>query len=173
MENYIDLLRVITKNFDNNKFDDIIKKILSKIFDHYYLNRNDKYIYCIDNLYKNYDISRYDFIKKKYRVVKNENLIFRFNRYNKESYIIKLLKNYNLDENETYNSVSDIILKTEGIKNYKRYIDNMFMNRKIDRNMFIEIELGTDNKPVNDFMKNSNCLKYICIGNICENHNKL
>ena len=54
----------------------------------------------------------------------------------------------------------------------------MFMNRKIDRNMFIEIELGADkkkfyNKPVNDFMKNSNCLKCICIGNICENHNKL
>ena len=117
-------------------------------------------------------------INKKYRVVENENLIFRFNRYNKKSYSIKLLKNYNLDENETYNSVSDIILKTEGIKNYKRYIDNMFMNRKIDRNMFIKIELGTDkkkfsNKPVNDFMKNSNCLKCICIGNICENHKKL
>ena len=141
------------------------------------MNRN-KYIWCIDNLYKKYDISRYNFIKKKYRVVKNENLIFRFNRYNKKSYIIKLFKNYNLDENETYNSVSDIILKTEGIKNYKRYIDKMFMNRKIDRNMFKEIELGTDkkktsNKPVNDFMKNSNCLKCICIGNICENHNKL
>ena len=141
------------------------------------MNRN-KYIWCIDNLYKKYDISRHNFIKKKYRVVKNENLIFRFNRYNKKSYIIKLLKNYNLDENETYNSVSDIILKTEGIKNYKRYIDNMFMNRKIDRNVFIEIDLVTDkkkfsNKPVNDFMKNSNCLKFICIGNICENHNKL
>ena len=147
------------------------------MFDDYYTNRN-KYIWCIDNLYKKYDICRYNFIKKKYRVVKNENLIFRFNRYNKRSYIIKLLKNYNLDENETYNSVSDIILKTECIKNYKRYIDNMFMNRKIDRNMFIEIELGTDkkkfsNKTVNDFMKNSNCLKCICIGNICENHNKL
>ena len=54
----------------------------------------------------------------------------------------------------------------------------MFMNRKIDRNMFIEIELGIDkkkfyNKPVNDFMKNSNCLKCICIGNICESHSKL
>ena len=55
MEKYIDLLRAIIKNFniDNNELDDIIKKILSKIFDHYYLNRNDKYIYCIDNLYKN------------------------------------------------------------------------------------------------------------------------
>ena len=77
MEKYIDLLRVIIKNFNNNEFDDVIKRILSKIFDDYYMNRN-KYIWCIDNLYKKYDISRH-FIKKKYRVVKNENLIFRFN----------------------------------------------------------------------------------------------
>ena len=43
MEKYIDLLRVIIKNFniDNNpEFDDIIKKILNKIFDEYYHNRN-------------------------------------------------------------------------------------------------------------------------------------
>ena len=77
------------------------------------MNRN-KYIWCIDNLYKKYDISRYNFIKKKYRVVKNENLIFRFNRYNKKAYIIKLLKeNFRviLDENETYDNVADNILK--------------------------------------------------------------
>ena len=51
-KNYIDLLRNIFKNFDNIEFNYIIKKILSKIFDEYYMNRNDK-IYCIDNLYKN------------------------------------------------------------------------------------------------------------------------
>ena len=87
MEKYIDVLRVIIKNFniDNNlEFDDIIKKILSKIFDHYYLNRNDKYVYCIDNLYKNSDISRYNFIKKKYKLGKKSDLIYRFNRYNKK-----------------------------------------------------------------------------------------
>ena len=106
-------LRVIIKNFNNNEFDDVIKRILSKIFDDYYMNRN-KYIWCIDNLYKKYDISKYNFIKKKYRVVKNENLIFRFNRYNKKAYIIKLLKeNFGviLDENETYDNVADNILK--------------------------------------------------------------
>ena len=82
MEKYIDLLKVIIKNFDNNEFDDIIKKILNKIFYHYYLNRNDKYIYCIDNLYKKYDISRYNFIKKKYKLGKKSDLTYRFNRYN-------------------------------------------------------------------------------------------
>ena len=85
MNNYIDLLRNILKNFDNNEFDDIIKKILYTIFDDYYMNRNS-YIYCIDNVYKKYDISRYNFIKKKYGIVKNKNLIFRFNRYSKKSY---------------------------------------------------------------------------------------
>ena len=50
-KNCINLLRNILKNFDNNEFNDIIKNILSKIFDEYYMNRNDK-IYCIDNLNK-------------------------------------------------------------------------------------------------------------------------
>ena len=47
------------------------------------MNRNDK-IYCLDNLFKKYDISRYNFIKKKYGIVRNCNLIFRFNKYSKK-----------------------------------------------------------------------------------------
>ena len=82
-KNHIDLLRNILKNFDNNEFNDVIKNILSKIFDDCYMNRNDK-IYCIDNLYKKFDESRYNFIKKKYGVVKNCKLIFRFNRNSKK-----------------------------------------------------------------------------------------
>ena len=82
------MLRNILKNFDDNKSNYVIKKILSTVFDDYYMNRNDK-IYCIDNLYKKYDISRYNFIKKKYGVVKNNNLIFRFNKYSSKYYIMK------------------------------------------------------------------------------------
>ena len=84
MSNYIDFLRNILQNFDNNEFDDVIKKILSTLFDDYYMNRN-KYIWCIDNLYKKFYVGRYNFIKKKYGIIKNENLIFRFNRYNKKN----------------------------------------------------------------------------------------
>ena len=68
----------------------IIKKILSTLFDDYYMNRN-KYIWCIDNLYKKFYVDRYNFIKKKYGIIKNENLIFRFNRYSKKSYY-KIIK---------------------------------------------------------------------------------
>ena len=113
MENYIDLLRNIVKNFDN-EFDDIIKRILNKIFNHYYVNRNDKYIYCIDNLYKKYDILKYNFIKKKYKLSKNENLICRFNKYNKKYYIVKLLK-------ENCELIVNEILEND-IKNYKEYV---------------------------------------------------
>ena len=94
------------------------------------MNKN-KFIWCVDNLYKKYDISRYNFIKKKYKLGKNVKLIFRFNRYSKKAYIIKLLKdNFRviLDENETYDKVVDMILQKKGIKNYKRYIDNIFIN---------------------------------------------
>ena len=91
-KNYIDLLRNILKKFDDNVFDDVIKNISSKIFYEYYINRNDK-IHWLDNLFKKYDISRYNFIKKKYGIVRNCNLIFRFNKYSKKIYIITLLKN--------------------------------------------------------------------------------
>ena len=152
MEKHIDLLRVIIKNFDNNEFDDIIKRILITLFDDYYTNRN-KYIWCIDNLYKKYDISRYNFIKKKYRVVKNENLIFRFNRYNEKSYIIKLLKeNPFIDKNKNYKSVGDNILKTKGIKNYKKYIDYTFVEKK--------------------FCFYPPCMNYVINNNYCHLHNK-
>ena len=130
-KNYVDMLRNILKNFDSDKFNYVIKNILSTVFDDYYMNRNNK-IYCIDNLYIKYDISRYNFIKKKYGVVKNKNLIFRFNKYSKKYYIIKLLKdNFRviLDEDEIYESVANKILKNNNIKNYKKYIDNMYIEK--------------------------------------------
>ena len=95
------------------------------------MKRNDK-IYCIDNLYKKYDSSRYNFIKKKYGIVKNQKSIFRFNRYSKRSYIIKLLKDdfyVILDEDETYKSIADDTLKNGTINNYKKYIRNIYLEK--------------------------------------------
>ena len=136
------------------------------------MNRN-KYIWCIDNLYKKFYVGRYNFIRNKYGIVKNEKLIFRFNRYNKKAYIIKLLKeNFRviLDKNENYNSVADIILQKNGIKNYKRYIDNMFMNREIDRNMK---KVCNDNNVVkNKICFYPPCLDYVSNNNYCHLHNK-
>ena len=120
-----------------NEFNDIIKKILSKTFDEYYIYRNEK-IYCLHNLYKKFDIAKYDFIIKKYGIIKNTNLIYRFNRYSKRAYIIKLLKeNFRviLEEYETYESIVNNILEKDNIKNYKKYIDNMFIEREIESGM--------------------------------------
>ena len=50
-KNYINVLRYILKNFDDNEFDHIIKNILLKIFDIYYLER-DIQLYNIDNVFK-------------------------------------------------------------------------------------------------------------------------
>ena len=88
-KNYINLVRNILMNFD--EFDDIIIRILSKIFDDYYMNRIEKN-YNIDNLFKKYDSHRYQLLKKKYNVTQNDKFIFRFRKYKKEEYIIKLLK---------------------------------------------------------------------------------
>ena len=166
MDRYIDLLRNIVKNFNNNEFDDIIKIILSKIFTNYYVNRK-KYIYCIDNSYKKYDISKYNYIKKKYILSNKTDLIYQFNRYNKKSYIIKLLKendNVILNKNETYESVADKILQNKDINNYKKYIEDMFIERNYEQDDF-QIIL---NKRICHCVR---CLNYI-IGsnNYCHLH---
>ena len=166
------------KNFDNNEFNAVIKKILSKIFDEYYIYRNEK-IYCLDNLYKKFDIAKYNSIIRKYGIIKNTNLIYRFNRYFKRAYVIKLLKeNFRviLEENEAYESIANNILEKDNIR-IKKYIDNMFIEREIESGMIKvrkkEFDKNIFKKVDNDFMKYTNCLKCIRYGNYCENHNMI
>ena len=70
-----------------------------------------------------------------------------------------------------------MILQKNGIKNYKKYIDNMFIEREIERDMIKvrkkEIDKEFFKKVDNDFMKNSNCLRCLCEGNYCQNYDKL
>ena len=103
-ENYIDLIRNILKNTD--EFNDVTIRIPTKIFDEYYMNRFKK-IYNIDNVFKKYDINRYELLKKKYNLTKYNKLIFRFRKYNTLEYIIKLLKeniHVFLEQGQTYKS---------------------------------------------------------------------
>ena len=74
-ENYIDLLRNILKNFDNNEFDYVIKKILIRIFNDYYMNR-DNNVWCIDNLCRKFYVAKYNKLKKRYGSIKKDDLIF-------------------------------------------------------------------------------------------------
>ena len=62
--NYIYVLRNILKNINNNEFDDIIKYILIKVFDTYYLER-DIQLYNIDNMFKRYNMNMYDLLCRK------------------------------------------------------------------------------------------------------------
>ena len=51
-----------------------------------------------------------------------------------------------LDENETYDKVADDIVQLNYIKNYKKYIDNMFIEREIERDMIKVRKKDTDKK---------------------------
>ena len=126
MEKHINLLRYLVNNFDN-EYDDVIKNILTKIFNNYYVNRS-KYIYNIDNLYKKYDDTKYEILTNKFGINKKDDLIFRFNRYNKKYYIKKLLYQKGIDNDDLLND----ILKNDKITNYKEYIDDL----KIDKETF-------------------------------------
>ena len=130
MEKYIEILKNILKNFnDDEDFILIIKTILIKIFDMYYLERNNQ-IYNLDNLFKKYNINLYNLLKQKYILTESKKLIFKKHKYHKKEYIIKLLKNNNivLNKNETYSNIANEILKKENIK-LVSYVYNFVKNR--------------------------------------------
>ena len=76
MDTYIDILKIILKNDNNEEFDDIIKNVLIKIFDIYYLDR-DIQKYNIDNVFKKYNINMYSLLKRKYILTKSKKIIFK------------------------------------------------------------------------------------------------
>ena len=55
-------------------------------------------------------------------------LIYRKNNYNKIEYIIKLLKEKNVDLNN-YRQEAKIILSIENISNYSQYIDKTYLDK--------------------------------------------
>ena len=130
MEKYVEILKNILKNFNNDEdFILIIKTILIKIFDIYYLERNNQ-IYNLDNLFKKYNTNMHNLLKQKYTLTESKKLIFKKHKYNKKEYVIKLLKNNNivLNKNETYSNIANEILKKENIK-LVPYIYNFVKNR--------------------------------------------
>ena len=123
MDSYIEILKIILKNF-NGQCDDIIKNILIKIFDIYYLDR-DIQKYNIDNVFKKYNMNMYNLLKTKYILTKSKKLIFKKHKYDKREYIMFLLKKNNIDlnEDESYKLIVDEILKND-INCYTKYINN-------------------------------------------------
>ena len=100
MENYINILRCIVKNFNihiNHEFDEIIKSVLNEIFHQYYDLRNKIFddnnykenSYCIDGLYKKYNIRNCK-LERKYKIVNNEKLIVKFKKLDCDNFQIFL-----------------------------------------------------------------------------------
>ena len=69
----------------------MIKNILIKIFDIYFLER-DIQKYNIDNVFKKYNMNIYNSLEKKCSLTKSNRLIFKKHIYDKKEYIIFLFK---------------------------------------------------------------------------------
>ena len=144
-KNYIDVLRHILKNFDDNEFNHIVKNILIKISDIYYLER-DIQLYNIDNVFKKYNMNMYNLLSRKYTLTKSKKFIFIKHQYDKMEYIINLSKKKNknliLEENETYKTIANEILKSN-VDCYTKYINDFCSNRLLikKRKLFIVIIL--------------------------------
>ena len=134
MKDYIGILKIMLKN-NTNKYDDMIKNLLFKIFDDYYSNR-DKMEHNIDNVFKKYNIAMYNLLKRKYILTTSEKLLFKKHIYDKREYIIFLLKknNFVLNENETYKSIVDKILIKNNICCYTKFIKDYCDDRILNNN---------------------------------------
>ena len=130
MDTYIRILKNILKSINNEEFEDMIKNILIKIVDIYFLER-DIQKFNIDNFFKKYNMNMYNLLKK-YVLTKSKNLIFKKHIYDKREYIIFLLKNYIIsNDDETYNNIANEILKKD-INCYTKYVNNYCKNRIVD-----------------------------------------
>ena len=127
-KNKISILRnILQKSSDQDLIDYVFKKILPDIFDFYMENYiNPNIIYNIDNCYKLYFTDLYNELSKNYKVTTQDTLIFR-KKYDRVNYIIKLLKDKNIDSKD-YKKEAIKILLTPDIKNYSMYIDNFYLN---------------------------------------------
>ena len=87
---------------------------------------------------------KYFCIERTYGIVKNTELIFRFNRYSKRNYIKRLLRNHEyfyLNKDENINKITDYILESKQ-KNYKKYIEHLYLDKYFDRMVSIlDIEI--------------------------------
>ena len=129
-KNNIFILRNIHKSNDDELIDYAFKKILPKIYNYYKENRNtNEIIYNIDNCYKKYFPNLYLDLLEIYNLYDLSKLIYRKNTYNKIEYIIKLLKEKNVNLTD-YRGESKKILAIENIKNYSLYIDKEYLNIK-------------------------------------------
>ena len=157
MDSYIEILKIILKNF-NNQCDDIIKNILIKIFDFYYLDR-DIQKYNIDNVLKKYNINMYNLLRRKHILTKSEKLIFKKHKYDKREYIMFLLKKNNivLNEDESYKSTVDEILKND-INYYTKYINNYCRDRVLNK------------KPESKICFHPPCYNKVRDNDYCSNH---
>ena len=160
MDSYIEILKIILKNLnnDNTQCDDVIKSVLIKIFDIYYLERNIQE-YNIDNVFKKYNINMYNLLKRKHILTKSKKLIFKKHKYDKREYIMFLLKKNNivLNEDESYKSIAYEILKNN-INCYAKYINNYCRDRVSNK------------KPQSKICFHPPCYNKVIDDNYCSNH---
>ena len=97
-KNRISILRkILQKSNDQDLIDYVFKKNLPEIFDLYMVNYiNPNIIYNIDNCYKLYCPDLYNELSKNYKLATQDTLIFR-RRYERVNYIVKLLKDKNIN----------------------------------------------------------------------------
>ena len=127
-KNRISILRnILKKSTDQDLMDYVFKKFYPKYS--IFIWRITLILILpviIDNCYKLYYSDLYNELSKFYKLATQDTLIFR-KKYERVNYIIKLLKDKNIDVKD-YKKEAIKVLLTPNIKNYSMYIDNFYLN---------------------------------------------
>ena len=110
-------------------------------------------------------------LNKEYNLTKiNDKLIFRFRKYNTLEYIIKLLQqniHVFLEQDQTYKSVAQEILKIPNIQCYAKFINEKYKNKYSLDTPIYKFDWGEDCKKDNIDLNTKRicyhppCLNYI------------
>ena len=101
----------------------------------------------------------YNLLKRKYILTKSKKLIFKKHKYDKREYIMFLLKKNNIDlnEDESYKSIVDEILKND-INCYTKYINSYCRDRVLNK------------KPESKICFHLLCYNKVIDDDYCSNH---
>ena len=127
MENYIKVLRYITKYFDitkDHKFDKIISHTMNIIFCEYHYNGDERFY----SLIKKFSVRFYRSNKK----IKISKIGIRLNRYSKREDIDKILREYEyFNSYKNIDKITDYILELKK-RDYNKQIFVLFFNIYLD-----------------------------------------
>ena len=114
--------------------------------------------YNIDNVFKRCNMNMYNLLCRKYVLTKSKKLMFIKHKYDKKEYMINILKNkIILEDNESYKTISYEISKSN-TECYTKYVNDFCCDRLLNKKREVTMCFHPP------------CVNWVSNDNYCPNH---